>query len=63
MTSYKDFKLVVLVLGVFGLAFATSGLLEITFFAHPLRFVLVCLLVFVELYFGFLVFRNFLQKK
>ena len=61
--NYNDIKLIALVLGVFILTFLTSALLEIPFFTHPLRYVLVCLLIVLELYFGFLVLKNFLQKK
>ena len=63
MIISKDLKVVMLFLLVFAVAFVTTTLLEINFFQNPIRMFLVYLMVGIELYFGFLVFKTFLQKK
>ena len=62
MIISKDLKVVMLFLLVFAVAFVTTILLEIKFFQNPIRMFLVYLMVGIELYFGFLVFKSFLKK-
>lgn len=63
MTKYKDLQILVVVLATFSSMFLTSMLLELELFKHPVRIVLVCLFLLVELYFGFLIFKSFFNKK
>ena len=62
MIINKDLKIVMLFLLVFAVAFVTTILLEVNFFQNPIRMFLVYLMVGIELYFGFLVFKSFLKK-
>ena len=62
MIISKDLKIVMLFLLVFAVAFVTTILLEVNFFQNPIRMFLVYLMVGIELYFGFLVFKSFLKK-
>ena len=63
MIISKDLKIVMLFLSVFAVAFVTTTLLEVKFFQNPIRMFLVYLMVGIELYFGFLVFKTFLRKQ
>lgn len=65
MKKYKDLQVVAIVVITFLVAFATSLLLELPLFKNPVRYVLVCLLIAIELTFGFVIFKSFftLNKK
>lgn len=52
-----DLKIISVIIGTFLIAFATSLLLELKMFQNPVRYILVIVLILVEIYFGFIVFK------
>jgi|TARA_R110002153_G_scaffold44686_1_gene126023 VIT1/CCC1 family predicted Fe2+/Mn2+ transporter len=59
-----NLKLILVVLITFISAFLTSLLLELPLFKNPVRYVLAILLILVELYFGYIVYKYiYLYKK
>ncbi len=52
-----NLKLITLIIGIFLLAFATSLLLELELFLNPVRYILVILLILLELYFGYIIYK------
>lgn len=56
-------KLIAVVLGTFLIAVLTSLLLEIPMFQNPVRYILVILLITIEIYFGFIVYKFLSTKK
>lgn len=62
MKKFNDLKIISIVLLTFGIAIGTSLLLEIEFFQNPIRYFLVCMLILVELVFGYVIFKKFLSN-
>ncbi|AUC13820.1 hypothetical protein BTO06_01045 [Tenacibaculum sp. SZ-18] len=62
MKKFDDLKIISIVLLTFGVAIGTSLLLEIEIFRNPVRYFLVCMLILVELVFGYVIFKKFLSK-
>ena len=58
-----NLKLISVIIGVFLIAFATSLLLELKMFQNPVRYILVILLILIELYFGFIMFKYLTTQK
>ena len=56
-------KVISVIIGVFLIAFATSLLLELKMFQNPVRYILVILLILIELYFGFIMFKYVISDK
>tara|TARA_R110002096_G_C14623766_1_gene724285 strand:+ start:2699 stop:2893 length:195 start_codon:yes stop_codon:yes gene_type:complete len=52
-----NIKIILIILSVFFIAFATSLLLEFAIFKHWLRYTLVLLLIVVEFYIGYLIYN------
>jgi hypothetical protein len=61
MRKFNDLKTVIIVLSTFGVAITTSFLLEMELFQNPIRYALVCALIVVELFFGYVIFKKFLS--
>lgn len=58
-----SFKLIAVIACTFLIAFATSLLLEIPLFQNPVRYILVILLIAIEIYFGFLIYKFLTLKQ
>jgi hypothetical protein len=55
----KSFKVIAVILITFLLAFATSFALDyLQFTENPIKYMLVILLIFIEIYFGFLIYKS-----
>lgn len=53
-----NLKILVIVIITFALAFATSFILDVLpFKENPIKYILVVLLIIVEIYFGYLIFK------
>lgn len=57
----KNVIAVGIIIITFILMFITTLLLEFQLFKNPLRYMLVCLLVLIELYWGFLIIKNYIK--
>lgn len=55
-------KIIVVVIATFLLAFFTSLLFELEIFGHWSRYGLVVLLMVIEIYFGWVIFKSFFKK-
>ena len=55
-------KIILTIIFTFALALATSLLLEIPIFQHPVRYVLVISFMAIEIYFGYLIYKFLITK-
>ncbi len=53
----QDFKIISVIICTFLIAFLTSLLLELEMFQNPVRYILVILLIIIEFYFGYIIYK------